>query len=95
MQGGLTEILQMLAPILASLMMFAALYLLWSKSKSIWLIVAMVAELSGLAFMVALRIAPSLFQSTPFFFAIWSMTGFVMALALLAYAIEVSQRPSP
>lgn len=94
MQGGLTEILQTLAPILASLMMFAALYLLWSKSRSIWLIIAMVAELGGLAFMVTLRIAPGLLQDTPFFFAIWTLTGFVMALALLAYAVEVSQRPS-
>ena len=94
MQGDLIQILQALVPILASLMMFAALYLLWSKSRSVWLIAAMVAELSGLVFMVILRMAPDLMPSTPIFFLIWAMSGFVMALALLAYAVEVSQRPS-
>lgn len=94
MQGDLIGILQSLAPILASLMMFAAFFLLWSKSRSAWLIVAMLAVLTGFAFMVIMRIAPGLAQSMPIFFPIWTLSGFVMAMALLAYSIEVSQRPS-
>lgn len=94
MQGGLIEILQTLAPVIASLMMFAAFYLLWSNSRSSWLIVAMVAELAGFAFMVFLKVAPGMLQDTPLFFLAWTLSGFVMALALLAYAVEVSQRRS-
>ena len=94
MQGDLIGILQSLAPMFASLMMFAAFFLLWSKSRSIWLAVAMLAVLIGFAFMVIMRVAPGLAQSTPIFFPIWTLSGFVMAMALLAYAIEVSQRPT-
>ena len=94
MQDDLIQILQTVAPIISSLMMFAALYLLWSKSRSAWLMVAIVAELTGFAFMVLLKISPGLLQDTPAFFLIWTLSGFVMALALLAYAIEVSRRPS-
>ena len=94
MQGDLIGILQSLAPMFASLMMFAAFFLLWSKSRSIWLVVAMLAVLIGFAFMVIMRVAPGLAQSTPIFFPIWTLSGFVMAMALLAYAIEVSQRPT-
>ena len=94
MQGGLIQILQSLAPVIASLMMFVAFFLLWSKSRSVWLMVAMVAELIGFSCMVLLKVAPGVLQGTPAFFWIWTLSAFVMALALLAYAIEVWQRPS-
>lgn len=94
MQGGLIETLQMLAPMVASLMMFAVFFLLWSKSRSVWLMLAMLADMIGFAFMAILRVAPGLAQSTPIFFPLWTLSGFVVALGLLAYAIEASRQPS-
>lgn len=79
----------------ASSMIFAALFLLWRKSGSVWLIVAIVAELFSLTFLLVLKLAPALAQSMPIFFPIWTLSALAMAIALLAYAIETTHRPGP
>ena len=92
MQGGLTQGLQSLAPIVIALMVLAALALLWRRDHSVWLIVAIVAELVGLVFRGVLVAMPELMRSTPMFFAVWTLSSLVFAAGLLGYAIEATQR---
>ena len=95
MQSGLFSVLQTLAPIASSLMIVAALAMLWRRSRSVWLIVALAAELAGLLFRSVVAVAPGITQSTPMFFTIWTLCYLVFAAGLLGYALEVNQRSNP
>ncbi len=53
MQGGIFSMLQSLAPLAASVMIVAALAILWRSSRSVWLIVAIVGRGRGPRFSAA------------------------------------------
>jgi hypothetical protein len=86
------SLLQQIAPVVISLIVIAALALLWRTSKSIWLLVAIVAELAGLVFRAAFSFAPDLARSMPMLLSLWSMAALVFAVGLLGYAIEQGQK---
>lgn len=92
MQGGLMQGLQSLAPIAMAVMILVALWLLWGRDRSIWLIVAIIAELVGLLFRGALVVMPGFAQTTPLFFTVWTLSSLLFAGALLGYAIEITQK---
>jgi hypothetical protein len=92
MQGGLIGSLESLGPIAASLLVLAALFLLWRRQNSVWLIVAIVAEALGLAFRGVLAVAPDFVRTTPLMFTLWMLAGIVFAIGLFGYALEVTQR---
>ena len=85
-------LLQQAAPIVISLIILAALALLWRPSRSIWLVVAVVGEIVGLAFRFAVSFMPDLTRSSSMFFTLWSLSAFVFAVGLFGYAIEQSQK---
>ena len=85
--------LQSLGPLLASLMVLAALAILWRRSRSVWLIVALVAEIAALAFRSVVIAFPDLTHGAPLFFALWMLCSLVFAAGLLGYALEMNQRP--
>ncbi len=85
-------LLQQAAPTVIALIVIAALALLWRTSRSIWLVVALAAELVGLVFRFAVSFMPDLARSTSVFFTIWSLSALVFAIGLLGYAIEQSQK---
>jgi hypothetical protein len=89
------SLLQQIAPIVISLIVIAALALLWRTSKSIWLLVAIVAELAGLVFRAAFSFAPDVARSMPMLLSLWTMSGLVFAVGLLGYAIEQGQKARP
>ncbi|HEY6985063.1 MAG TPA: hypothetical protein VH375_03195 [Rhodanobacteraceae bacterium] len=95
MQSGIFSLLQTIAPIASSLIIVAALVMLWRKSRSVWLIVALASELAGLVFRCAIAVMPGLVQSAPMFFTIWTLCYLVFAVGLLGYALEVNQRSQP
>ena len=86
------SLLQQIAPVVISLIVIAALALLWRGSRSIWLVVALIAELAGLVFRAAFSFAPDLTRSMPMLFSLWSLAALVFAVGLLGYAIEQSQK---
>ncbi|HEV7489871.1 MAG TPA: hypothetical protein VGO25_03635 [Rhodanobacteraceae bacterium] len=92
MQNGLISGLQSLAPIAMSLMLLVALAILWRKDRSVWLIVAIVAELAGLLFRGVMFLAADAVQRTPVFFSLWTLSALVFAAGLLGYALEMNQR---
>ena len=94
MDGGLNSILQSLGPLLATLMIAAALIMLWRRSRSVWLIVSLVAELVSLAFRGVIAVAPELARNAPFFFTAWLLCSLIFAAGLLGYAIETTQKSS-
>jgi len=85
-------LLQQAAPTIISLIIIAALALLWRSSRSIWLIVAVIGELVGLGFRFAVSFMPDLARSSSMFFTLWSLSAFVFAIGLFGYAIEQSQK---
>ena len=82
------SLLQQAAPTVISLIVIAALALLWRSSKSIWLVVAIAAELFGLVFRGLYAFMPDLARTIPMMYAVWSLSAFVFAVGLLGYAIE-------
>ncbi|HSS06277.1 MAG TPA: hypothetical protein VLK83_03975 [Rhodanobacteraceae bacterium] len=92
MQGELMSSLASLLPTLAVILILIALVLLWRASRSVWLMVAIVAEAIGLGFRALFFAAPEIMRSAPMLSTLWLLTGFVFGSALLAYAIEVTQR---
>lgn len=95
MDSGFNALLQAIGPLLATLMIAAALILLWRRSRSLWLIVALVAELVSLGFRGVIALAPELAQSAPFFFSVWLLCSIAFAAGLLGYAIESTQKSAP
>jgi hypothetical protein len=91
----MASLLQQIAPTVISLIVIAALALLWRSSKSIWLVVAIVAELVGLVFRGAYAFMPELALSMPMLFSVWSLAALVFAVGLLGYAIEQGQKAKP
>ncbi|HJT97265.1 MAG TPA: hypothetical protein VJ696_03040 [Rhodanobacteraceae bacterium] len=91
MPGDLAGILQQLAPTVASLLVLAALVVLWRAHRSVWLAVAIAAELASIFFRGALVVYPDT-RALPMFFTVWTLTALAFAVALLGYAIETTSR---
>jgi hypothetical protein len=85
-------LLQQVAPTVISLIVLAALALLWRSSRSIWLVVAVIGEIVGLVFRFAVSFSPEITRSWPMLFTLWSLSAFVFAVGLFGYALEQSQK---
>jgi hypothetical protein len=92
MHDSFIDTLQQLVPVAGSLMVLAALVVLWQRDRSPWLAVAIATELAGLVFRGLLTIAPERARDTPLFFAVWTLTALVFGGALLGYALETTRR---
>lgn len=84
--------LQSLVSLAITLMMMAAVIVLWRKNKSLWLVASFVAECVGLLCRGILSVAPELFSSTPALSSVWTLSALAFATGLLGYAIETTQR---
>jgi hypothetical protein len=80
-----------LASLVASLLVLAALFVLLRRGTSAWLIVAIVAELGGLAFRSVVMLAPAVAQSMPMLYSVWTLTALAFGVGLLGYAIEATR----
>jgi len=81
-----------IASVLSSVLILVALFLLWSKSQSSWLLLALLGEGVSLLFRFALAVAPAVLGAIPMMPLIWSITGLLVAAGLLGFALEVSKR---
>jgi hypothetical protein len=86
------QTIQSFASLASSLMILAALFVLLRQRQSVWLIVAIVAELAGLAFRGVLAMSPDIARTMPMLFSVWTLCALVFAGGLLAYAIETTQK---
>jgi len=94
MDQHLTQILQMASGVLGGLIMLAALVLLWWKSHSPWLLLAVAGEAVSLLFRLAYSVAAGALASIPMLLMFWALAGLLTAAGVLGYAIdESSKRP--
>jgi hypothetical protein len=85
---------QAMASVLSSVLVLVALFLLWSKSQSTWLLLALLGEGISLLLRFALAVAPAALSAIPMMPLIWSVTGLLVAAGLLGFALEASNRKS-
>jgi hypothetical protein len=88
------QILQEAGSVLSGVIVLAALILLWLKSQSPWLLVAVMAEGISLLFRLAYSVAAAVFATTPMIVLVWPITGLLVAAGLLGYAVAESNRRS-
>ena len=94
MEQDAMQMVLKLASVLSSVLVLVALFLLWSKSQSSWLLLALLGEGVSLLFRFALTVAPAVLGAIPMMPLIWSITGLLVAAGLLGFALEVSKRQS-
>jgi hypothetical protein len=85
-------LLQMAASVLGGLLIALALFVLWSKTQSGWLLLALAGEAVSLLFRIAVAVVPTLLGSNPMFPLVWSVTGLLLAAGLLGYAFDEPKR---
>ena len=82
------------ASVLSGVMVFGALYLLWWKSYSPWLLVTLLGSGISLLFRVASAVAPGALGASPMLVLVWPVTGLMVATGLLGYAVVEANRPT-
>ena len=93
MDMHMTQMLQMATSVLSGVLIMAALALLWSKSHSSWLLLALAGAGASLLFRLAIAVVPSLYTANGMMLPlIWSATALMVAAGLLGYAIDESNR---
>lgn len=78
--------------LLAQLTVLAALFLLWHRRRSPWLIVSFVGELASLALHLLSTLVPTPMTTFHGLLWAWSLAGIVMPIGLLGYAIDDTTR---
>ncbi len=86
------DLFQSAVSLLTTLMVMAALFLLWWTSRSSWLLLSLAAEVVSLVFRLALVVVPESLSRMPLLYQVWSFCGVLMAVGLLGYAVMASTR---
>jgi hypothetical protein len=92
MDPHLMQLLQAASSVFAGLIILAALVVLWWKSHSPWLLLAVAGEGISLLFRLAFSVAAAVMTSIPILLMFWSITGLLTAAGLLGYAIDESNK---
>jgi hypothetical protein len=83
---------QAMTSVLSGALVLAALFLLWSKSQSSWLLLALLGEGVSLLLRLAVAVAPTVLGGIPMMPLIWSIAALLVAAGLFGFALEVSNR---
>jgi hypothetical protein len=94
MDQHVMQVVQAAASVLSGVLVFAALYLLWWKSYSPWLLIALLGSGISLLFRIAFAVAPGTLGATPILVLVWPVTGLMVATGLLGYAVVEANRPT-
>ncbi len=92
MDQHMMQTLQASCSVLGAVLVLAALVLLWWKSHSPWLLLAVAAEGISLLFRLAFAVAASVMSASSILMLILPMTGLLVAAGLLGYAVDASNR---
>ncbi|HTA65965.1 MAG TPA: hypothetical protein VK753_10715 [Xanthomonadaceae bacterium] len=88
MDAHLMLLVQSAASLFAGIIMIAGLFVLWSKTPSGWLLLALAAEGISMVFRLAYAVVPSMLVGIPAFTMVWSATGLMVAAGVMGYALE-------
>jgi hypothetical protein len=92
MDAHLTQMLQMAAGVLGSILIMAALALLWSKSHSSWLLIALAGAGASLLLRLVVSVMPTLLSQAQMIPLVWSAAALLEAAGFLGYALEQTNR---
>ena len=86
--------LQAAAGVFGSVMLIAAVFMLWMKQRSNWLLLALGGEIASIAFRGLYWLLSSVLggSGNAAFFLLWQATGLMVGAGLLGYALEQTQR---
>ncbi len=80
---------------LAGILILAASIVLWVRRRTPWLLVAMIAQIVGMACRVVLTLSQSLYTQMSFLHLLWPLAAGVFGAALLCHALlETTTVPS-
>ncbi len=94
MDAHMMPMLLLTTSIISGVILIAALFALWNKSQSTWLLLALLGAGVSLLLRLAFAVAPTILNITPMMPLIWPITGLLVSAGLLGYAIDESKRRS-
>jgi len=86
------SLLSSLPSIAIAVLVLIAMFVLWDKDRSPWLILAIAAEIASLCLHALLMIVPDAIGTMKIVFLLWPLAGLLFAGGLLGYAIERHKR---
>lgn len=84
--------LQSSISLIAGVLMLVALFMVWTKTASQWLLLALGGEAVSILFRLLFTAAPSMMGSVPGLVLVWQATGLMVGAGVLGYALELPQR---
>ena len=94
MDTHMMSILLLATSIISGVILIAALFALWNKSQSAWLLLALLGAGVSLLLRLAFVAVPAILSITPMMPLVWPITGLMLSVGLLGYAIDESKRRS-
>jgi hypothetical protein len=94
MDMHLMSILLLVTSILSGVILIVALFALWNRSQSTWVLLALLGAGVSLLLRLAFAVAPTILSITPMMPLVWPITGLLVSAGLLGYALDESKRRS-
>ena len=88
MDAHLMQLVQATASLFAGILMIAGLFVLWSKTPSAWLLLALAGEGISMLFRLVYAVVPSMLAGMPAITLVWVATGLMVAAGVMGYALE-------
>ncbi|HEY2345093.1 MAG TPA: hypothetical protein VGH80_04335 [Xanthomonadaceae bacterium] len=88
MDAHLMQVMQAATGLVGGLMMIVALFVLWNRSPSGWLLLALAGEGVSLLFRLAFSVVPGMLAGVPAILMVWQACALMVAAGLLGYALE-------
>ena len=92
LDAHMLQVVEAMTSIFSGLIVMAALVVLWSKSPSGWLLLALAGSAISMLFRIAFAIMPTMFSGRPNIILVWQVTYLMTAGGLLGYALEQPAR---
>ena len=85
-------LLSSLPSVLIAVLLLVAMFMLWDKDRSPWLVLAIAAEIVSLGLHALLLLMPDAMRTTTVLFTVWPLAGILFAVGLFGYALERRKR---
>jgi hypothetical protein len=88
------HLLQQILSYITPLIFITAIAILWVRTRSQALLIALIAEIVGVGFRLVLLVDSSIYISMPMFGIAWNLASLIAGVGLLVYAVETN-KPRP
>ncbi len=87
-------LLQSVIGVFSSAMVIGALFMLWSKHRSNWLLLSLAGEVASLVFRGLFSLLQTVVSGNAAFSLLWQAAGLAVGAGLLGFALEQIERKS-